>query len=74
MAVIILFIAVAPLAKVKHLLKSLVSKNVVSVTAINTTYNETFAGNKTITAYNLQEYQRTRFSIFLKMSFSFLWP
>ena len=61
MAVIILFIAVAPLAKVKHLLKSLVSKNVVSVTAINTTYNETFAGNKTITAYNLQEYQRTRF-------------
>lgn len=61
MAIIILVIAVAPLTKVKQLLKSLVSKNVVSVTAINTTYNETFAGNKTITAYNLQEYQRTRF-------------
>ncbi len=61
MAIIILVIAVAPLTKVKQLLKSLVSKNVVSITAINTTYNETFAGNKTITAYNLQEYQRSRF-------------
>ncbi len=57
-AIIILFVAVAPLTRVKHLIKSLVTKNAVSITALNTTYNETFAGNKTICSYNLEEYQK----------------
>ncbi len=61
MAIIILFIAIAPLTRVRKLIKSIIAKNNASIFALNTTYNETFAGNKTITAYNLQEYQKNRF-------------
>ncbi|MCH5276602.1 MAG: ABC transporter ATP-binding protein [Desulfovibrionaceae bacterium] len=60
-AIIILFVAVAPLVRVKKLIKGLVSKNTMSLTALNTTYNETFAGNKTICSYNLEDYQKQKF-------------
>ena len=61
-AIVILVVAVAPLTKVKKLIKSLVSKNNQCMYQVNTTYNETFAGNRTIAAYNLQERQKQSFN------------
>ena len=62
LAIVILVVAVAPLTKVKKLLKSLVSRNNTCMFQLNTTYNETFSGNRTIAAYNLQERQKERFN------------
>ncbi len=70
MAIIILFVAVAPLAKVKKVLKKLVKKNNVYVSQLNTTYAETFAGNRTIAAYNLQERQKNHFHSLLTHVFT----
>ena len=60
-AIIILVVAVAPLTKIKKLMLSLVVRNNDCVFRVNTTYNETFAGNRTIAAYNLQARQKSRF-------------
>jgi len=60
-AVVVLGVAVAPLSKVKGMINSVVMSNNVSITALNTTYNETFAGNRTITSYNLQGPQANKF-------------
>ncbi|WP_204224291.1 ABC transporter ATP-binding protein [Mailhella massiliensis] len=65
LAIVILAVAVAPLTKVKKLLKSLVSRNNSCMFQLNTTYNETFSGNRTIAAYNLQERQKGRFNTLL---------
>lgn len=68
-AVIVLGAAIAPLAKIKSLMQSIVSKSNISITALNTTYNETFAGNRTISAYNLQKYQMSKFRNILQTVF-----
>ena len=65
LAIVILAVAVAPLTRVKKLLKTLVSRNNSCVFQVNTTYNETFSGNRTIAAYNLQERQKSRFNALL---------
>jgi len=70
-AVAVLAIAVAPLSKVKGMINSVVASNNVSITALNTTYNETFAGNRTITSYNLQKPQAKKFSNILQDVFHF---
>ena len=70
-AVIVLGVAIAPLSKIKKMILGIVSKNNISITALNTTYNETFAGNRTVMAYNLQEYQAGRFYNILKSVFGF---
>ena len=70
LAVVILLVAVAPLTKVKKLLKSLVTRNNACVFQLNTTYNETFAGNRTIAAYNLQKRQKDYFNSLLADVFS----
>jgi len=62
LAVIVLIIAVVPLSKVKKLISSIVSSNNISITALNTIYNETFAGNRTIASYNLQRIQSDKFN------------
>ena len=64
-AIVILVVAIAPLTRVKKLIKSLVSKNNQCMFQVNTTYNETFAGNRTIAAYNLQESQKKHFESLL---------
>lgn len=61
-AVIILAITVAPLATVRKLLKKIVAKNTDIISIINTKYNETYSGNRTILAYNLQHIQKNTFS------------
>ena len=60
-AIFILVVAIAPLTKVKKLLKGLVAKDTNCMAQLNTSYNETFAGNRTIAAYNLQERQKEHF-------------
>jgi len=69
-AIVILVVAIAPLTRVKKLIKSLVTKNTQCMYQVNTTYNETFSGNRTIAAYNLQERQKSRFDKLLDDVFS----
>ena len=69
-AIIILVVAVAPLAKIKKIMLSLVVRNNDCVFRVNTTYNETFSGNRTIAAYNLQERQKSRFGELLNDLFT----
>jgi subfamily B ATP-binding cassette protein MsbA len=68
-AVVVLGVAIAPLSKVKSLIHSIVNLNNTSITALNTTYNETFAGNRTISAYNLQNEQSNKFRGILQSVF-----
>lgn len=70
-AVIVLGLAVAPLGKIKKMISSIVVSNNTSITALNTNYNETFAGNRTITAYNLQKHQTNKFREILQSVFHF---
>lgn len=53
-AIAVLGVAIAPLAFVRKRIETVVNENVVAVTKVMTTYNETFAGNKTIASFNLQ--------------------
>ncbi|MCQ2444091.1 MAG: ATP-binding cassette domain-containing protein [Mailhella sp.] len=69
-SVVILVVAVAPLARVKKLLKDLVKRNTGCMSSVNTTYNETFAGSRTIMAYNLQDRLHGRFGALLDEVFS----
>jgi len=71
-AIVILVVAIAPLTRVKKLIKSLVSKNNQCMFQVNTTYNETFAGNRTIAAYNLQESQKNHFESLLNDVFGLM--
>lgn len=68
-AVVVLGITVAPLTMVRRLLKKLVKQNVETSQKININYTETYAGNKTILAYNLQENQQKTFNQHLKTIF-----
>lgn len=68
-AVIILCAAIAPLSRVKRLIGSIINQNNISVTNLNTTYNETFAGNRTIISHNLQASQSDKFNNILKSVF-----
>ncbi|WP_294446963.1 ABC transporter transmembrane domain-containing protein [uncultured Mailhella sp.] len=70
LAIVILVVAVAPLTKVKKLLMTLVTRNNTCMFQLNTTYNETFSGNRTIAAYNLQERQKSRFNSLLNDVFT----
>lgn len=70
-SVVILGIAIAPLSRIKKMINSIVAGNNVSLTALNTTYNETFAGNRTISSYNLQNIQSKKFDEILRAVFHF---
>ena len=69
-AVLVLACAFAPVAKLQKRIKSVMDKTVVADAAIITEYNEVFAGNKTITSYNLSEYETNKFSWILKNIFN----
>ena len=60
-AIVIMTIAIAPVTRLKKLLSTLVAKNAECMYQVNTTYNETFSGNRTIAAYNLQSRQKKFF-------------
>jgi subfamily B ATP-binding cassette protein MsbA len=61
-AVFILLLTLLPLTKIRKVLKEVLSQSVFIGADIITTYNETFAGNKTIQAYNLHNIQLNKFN------------
>lgn len=68
--VIVLACAFAPVAKLQKRIKGVLDKTVVADSAIITEYNEAFAGNKTITSYNLQQNEINKFAWILKNIFN----
>src|SRR5574344_852904 len=69
-ALVVLGCAFAPVAKLQKKIKEVMSKTVVADSAIITEYNEVFAGNKTITSYNLSKNETNKFSYILKNIFN----
>jgi len=69
-AVIVLGCAFAPVAKLRKKMKEVFEKAVVADSSIITEYNEVFAGNKTVTAYNLQNKEKAKFDEILKKIFT----
>ena len=68
-AVAVLGCAFIPVAKIQERIKGVMQKSVVADAAIITAYNETFNGNKTITSYNLQATETSKFDWILKNVF-----
>lgn len=69
-AVLVLGCAFAPVAKLQKRIKSVMEKTVFADASIITEYNEVFAGNKTITSYNLQGHETNKFQEILKSIFT----
>ncbi len=69
-AVVVLGCAFAPVAKLQKRIKSVMDKTVVADASIITAYNEVFAGNKTITSYNLSKHEENKFAWILKNVFN----
>ena len=67
---LVLACAFAPVAKLQKRIKGVLDKTVVADSAIITEYNEAFAGNKTITSYNLQKNEINKFSSILSNIFA----
>ena len=68
--VLVLVCAFAPVAKLQKRIKGVLDKTVVADSAIITEYNEAFAGNKTITSYNLQQHEINKFKWILQNIFN----
>ena len=60
--VTVLIGALLPMTTLKKKINSVFSKSIVADSALLTAYNESYAGNKTISAYNLEQYQEEKFS------------
>ena len=58
---IVLFGALLPMTTLRRKMNSVFSQNIAADSAILTMYNETYAGNRTIAAYNLENYQQSKF-------------
>lgn len=69
-ATVVLGCAFIPVAKIQKRIKSVMESSVVASSAIITEYNETHAGNKTITSYNLAERETKKFQHILKNIFN----
>ncbi len=59
--VTVLIGAMLPMVTLKKRVNAVFSKSILADSALITAYNESYAGNKTITAYNLSEYQQGKF-------------
>ena len=69
-AVLVLGGAFLPLANIRKRIKSVMEQSVTAGSAVITAYNESFAGNKTITSYNLAKLQENKFKYILSNIFS----
>ena len=69
-AVVVLGCAFAPVAKIQERIKAVMCQTVMADSSIITAYNEVFAGNKTITSYNLIQNQINKFFFILKNIFN----
>ena len=68
-ATFILGLAFAPLANLRKRIKSVMDQSVAAGSAIITAYNESYAGNRTITSYNLADVQKKKFDDILSNIF-----
>ena len=60
-AIIVLLGALFPLTTVRRRIKKIMDKTIFSGAQVMTHFNETFAGNRIITSYNLYDYQFRKF-------------
>lgn len=60
-AVVVLGGAFLPLANIRKRIKDVMDKSVAASSTVITALNETYAGNKTITSYNLKQYQENKY-------------
>ncbi len=63
--VTVLVVALLPMTSVRRKLNAIMGKSIQADSALLTTYNESFAGNKTIISYNLEECQKEKFNCVL---------
>ncbi|MBP5399597.1 MAG: ABC transporter ATP-binding protein [Alphaproteobacteria bacterium] len=68
-AVIVLLCALLPLSQVRRRIKGIIKKTIDEASTVVTHYNETYAGNKTIASYNLQDKMYNRFNDILRALF-----
>jgi len=66
----VMAIAMLPVAFIRKKIKSVSNATMVVLGDMTTNFNETFAGNKIITAYNLQENQNEKFEKQIRTQFS----
>ncbi len=69
-ASVVLGCALLPLTKIRKHIKDVVDKSTAATSKVITSYNESFAGNKTIISYNLAEYQKNKFADTLRNLFT----
>lgn len=67
--VTVMGIAITPVALIRKKIKSVSNANMVVGGNMTTNFNETFAGNKIMTAYNLQENQNNKFESQIQQQF-----
>mgnify|MGYP003912489351 FL=1 len=60
--VMVLVFAFLPATRIKKRINSVIKKSISADSAILTAYNESYAGNKTIISYNLEQCQTEKFS------------
>lgn len=60
-AIIVLGCTFYPMTRVRNMIKQVMKQTITSESRTITAYNETFAGNRTITAYNYQPQQQEKF-------------
>ena len=60
-ALLVMSCAFVPMAKIRKKIHGTMKKVVDSSAILVTEYNESYSGNKTISAYNLQQYQKSKF-------------
>ncbi len=67
----ILIGAFLPMMSLKKRIRSVTNKSIMADSALITVYNESYAGNRTITSYNLIDYQKDKFNAVLDNVFKF---
>ena len=68
-AIFALGCAFAPVAKIRNRIKEVMSQAMAAEGAVITEYNQVFAGNKTITSYNLAPIELDKFTVILQNVF-----
>lgn len=68
---VILFGALLPMTTLKRKINALFSQTIFADSYVLTMYNETYAGKRTIAAYNLENFQRNKFKGALRGVFGF---
>lgn len=69
-AISILCFFIYPMSVVRKRMKAIIAKTVGNMTYVMTIYNETFAGNKTIRSFTLENEFKKRFAAITDMTFS----